>query len=200
MFFLYKNQTYLNSVNQQLLFNSFVTEKKLSNCVVRGIAKVGRILTCVWGEPCDVYRWGCADRWWWACPRPGRPGSCKGRGSCCYSAHTPTTPLYAPDLLNQSKPYIVTRVAVQHFKWSRIRIQGFDDQKWRKNTVEILFISFWSKIAIYLSLGLGKGGPSYYKGLQLSKKENIQHFSKWNLLTFSHFWRSFLPSWIWIQI
>ncbi len=36
-------------------------------------------------------------------------------------------------------------------------------------------IFFWSKIAIYLSLGLHKGRPSYRRSLQPSK-ENIQHF------------------------
>ncbi len=47
-------------------------------------------------------------------------------------------------------------------------------------------IFFWSKIPIYLSLGLLKGRPSYRRSLQ-SSKENIQHFKKWNLLTFYTF-------------
>ncbi len=53
-------------------------------------------------------------------------------------------------------------------------------------------IFFWSKIAIYLSLGLLKGRPSYRKSLQPSK-EIIQYLKKWNLLTFPyicHFSRS----------
>ncbi len=49
--------------------------------------------------------------------------------------------------------------------------------------------NFWSKIAIYLSLGLLKGRPSYRKSLQPSK-DNIQHFKKCILLTF------FLISWV----
>jgi hypothetical protein len=51
------------------------------------------------------------------------------------------------------------------------------DQKLKKkNTAEIFFyIFFCSKIAIYLSLGLFKGRPSYRRSLQPSK-ENIQHF------------------------
>ncbi len=64
---------------------------------------------------------------------------------------------------------------------------------------------FWSKIAIYWSLGLHKGPPSYKRSLQLSKG-NIQHFETWNFLTFSYFCESLLPSWIrihwpdWIRI
>ncbi len=47
-----------------------------------------------------------------------------------------------------------------------------------------------SKIAIYLSLGLHKGCPSYRRSLQPSK-EKIQHCKKWNLLTVLNFCRSF---------
>jgi hypothetical protein len=39
---------------------------------------------------------------------------------------------------------------------------------WKKFTVEIKFIFFWSKIAIYLSLGLHKGRPSYRRSLHPS--------------------------------
>ncbi len=50
-----------------------------------------------------------------------------------------------------------------------IRIQGFDDQ----NVQLKIFLSFFgSKIAIYLSLGLRKGFPSYRRIRQPSK-ENI---------------------------
>ncbi len=56
----------------------------------------------------------------------------------------------------------------------------------------------WSKIAIYFSLGLYKGRPSYRRSLQLSK-ENIQHLKTWNFFTFSYFCRSSLSSWIRIQ-
>jgi hypothetical protein len=52
----------------------------------------------------------------------------------------------------------------------------------------------WSKIAIYLSLGLHKGRPSY-RHLQPSK-ENIQHLKTCKFLTFLYFCWTFLPSWI----
>jgi hypothetical protein len=45
-----------------------------------------------------------------------------------------------------------------------------------KNIAEKLYI-FLSKNAIYLSLELLKGGPSYRRSLQPSI-ENIQHFKK----------------------
>jgi hypothetical protein len=51
---------------------------------------------------------------------------------------------------------------------------------------KICYIFYWSKIAIYFFPGLYKGHPSYRRSLQLSK-ENIQHFKKWNLLTFFFF-------------
>jgi hypothetical protein len=69
------------------------------------------------------------------------------------------------------------RIRIQHFKWIRIRIQGFEEKKYNWNFV----FFFWSKIAIYLSLGLHKGRPSYRRSLQPSK-ENIQHIKRWNLL------------------
>ncbi len=83
----------------------------------------------------------------------------------------------------------------------RIVIQGFDDQKLNKITankkIQLFFIS---KIAIYLSLGLHKGRPSYKRSLQPSRK-NIQHLKRWNfLIFFLLFCGSFLPSWIWIRI
>ncbi len=62
----------------------------------------------------------------------------------------------------------------------RIRIQVFDDQKLRK---KYIWIFFWSKIAIYLSLGLHKGRPSYRRSLQPSK-ENIQHINLFNFFLF----------------
>ncbi len=52
------------------------------------------------------------------------------------------------------------------------------------------FILFWTKIAIYLSLGLHKERPSYRRSLQLSK-ENIQHFKKWKCFSFFYFCGSF---------
>jgi hypothetical protein len=58
-----------------------------------------------------------------------------------------------------------------------IRIQGFDDQKFKKNTDEEKLSFFKTKFAIYLSLGLHNGRPNYRRSLQLSK-ETIQHFIK----------------------
>jgi hypothetical protein len=52
-----------------------------------------------------------------------------------------------------------------------------------------------SKIAIYLSLGLLKGSPSYKE----PSKENILDIKKLNLLTVFYFCVSFSPSWIRIQ-
>ncbi len=72
----------------------------------------------------------------------------------------------------------------------RIRIQGFDDQKWGKLYIwKNFLIFFWSKIAIYLSLGLHKGRPSYRGSLQ-PLKENIQLFKAWN---FSIFIKNYYP-------
>ncbi len=53
------------------------------------------------------------------------------------------------------------------------------------------------KIAIYLSLGLHKGRPSYKRNLQPSK-ENIQHFKTWKFFTFFNFCE-FWSSWIRIR-
>jgi hypothetical protein len=41
-----------------------------------------------------------------------------------------------------------------------------------------------------------KRRPSYRRSLKKPLKENINHFKKWNLLTFFSFCWSFLPSWI----
>ncbi len=66
----------------------------------------------------------------------------------------------------------------------RIRIQGFNDQKFEKNySWKFLYIFFWSKTAIYLSLGLHKVCPSYRRRLQFSK-EAIQHFKTWTLTNY----------------
>ncbi len=53
-----------------------------------------------------------------------------------------------------------------HFFW----IQGFDDQNLEKFTAENFLLI--SKIAIYLSLGLQKGRPSYSRSHK-PLKENI---------------------------
>jgi hypothetical protein len=53
----------------------------------------------------------------------------------------------------------------------------FDDQKLKKKnkgTAENFFYLVWSKIAIYVFLGLHKGRPGYRRSLQPSK-ENIQY-------------------------
>jgi hypothetical protein len=55
-----------------------------------------------------------------------------------------------------------------------VRIQRFDEQKWKTFTAEKIFL-IKKKIAIYLSLGRHKGRPSYKRSLQPSE-ENIQHF------------------------
>jgi len=90
------------------------------------------------------------------------------------------------------------RIRIRFRIRTRIRIQGFDDKKLKKNTAEKCKL-FLSKITIYSSQGLHKRRPSYRRSLQ-SSKENIEHFKKRNLLFFSYFYRSFLPSWIRIRI
>ncbi len=80
-----------------------------------------------------------------------------------------------------------------------IRIQDFNDQKLKKITAEKIFLFFfWSKTAIYLSLGLHKVCPSYRRSLQLTK-EAIQHFKTWTFKIIFYFCGSFLPSWIRIR-
>ncbi len=56
-----------------------------------------------------------------------------------------------------------------------------------------------SKIAIYLSLGLHIGRPSYRRSLQLPKREHPA-LEKMKFLIFFFFCRSFLRSWIRIRI
>ncbi len=70
---------------------------------------------------------------------------------------------------------------------------------WRKKYIWNFVFFFWSKIAIYWSVGLHKGRPSYRRSLQPSK-ENIQHIKRWNLLTVFYFSAPFTPSWIRIPI
>ncbi len=52
----------------------------------------------------------------------------------------------------------------------------------------------WSKIAIYLSLGLRKGRPSHRRGLQPSK-ENIQYLNFFPFFYQNHW----VSMWIWIR-
>ncbi len=72
-------------------------------------------------------------------------------------------------------------------------------KNWKKYSWNFFLFFFWSKIAIYLSLGLQKWHPNYRRSLQPSK-DNIQHFKKWNLLTVFYFSGPFLPSRIRIRI
>jgi hypothetical protein len=66
----------------------------------------------------------------------------------------------------------------------RIRIQGLMTENWKKLQLKKKLIFFLgSKTTIYLSLGLHKGGQSYRRSLQPSKK-NIQHYKTWKLSTF----------------
>jgi hypothetical protein len=71
------------------------------------------------------------------------------------------------------------RIRIQNLRWIRIRIQD-------------LMTKYLIKIAIYLSLGLHKGRPSYRRTLQPTK-EKIHHLKKWNLLIFSSFVGHFCP-------
>ncbi len=89
-------------------------------------------------------------------------------------------------------------VRTRHFRLNTDPDPGFWWPKiWKNLQLKKLDI-FLSKIAIYLSLGLHKWGPSYRRSLQPSK-ENIQHFKTWHFLTFFYFCGSFLPFWIRIQ-
>ncbi len=62
-----------------------------------------------------------------------------------------------------------TWIRIPLFKWIRIRIriQDFDDQKMEKQLKFCSFL-FGSKLAMYSSLGLHKGRPSYRRSLQPS--------------------------------
>ncbi len=53
---------------------------------------------------------------------------------------------------------------------TKIRIQAFDDQKKFTTGKKLKFV--WSKIAIYLSIGLYKGRPSYRRSLQHLEREH----------------------------
>ncbi len=56
-------------------------------------------------------------------------------------------------------------------------------KNWKPFTTGKNYTFFWSKIAMYLFLGLHRGRLSYRRSLQPSK-ENIQLFKTWNLCTF----------------
>ncbi len=68
---------------------------------------------------------------------------------------------------------------------SRSRSRAWTTKSFKKFTAVKNNI-LWSKIAIYLSLGLRKEHPNYRKCLQPSK-ENIQHFKTWIFFTFFYY-------------
>ncbi len=78
-------------------------------------------------------------------------------------------------------------------------------KNWKTFTAEKKFLFFWSKLAIYFSLGLHKERPSFRRSLQHSNKV-IQHFKHENSLFFSIFVVHFCPpgsgsgSAFWMQI
>ncbi len=75
---------------------------------------------------------------------------------------------------------ILIQIRIQHFlncgSGFRIQIQGWWS-KIEKNYKKFNNYFFWSKIAIYLSLGLHKIRPSYRRSLQPSKDKNSILFS-----------------------
>ncbi len=71
------------------------------------------------------------------------------------------------------------RIRTQHSRLNTVPDPRFWWPKIKKNIQLKKSIVFWSKIAIYLSLGLQKGHPSWGRSLHFSK-ENIQHFKTWN--------------------
>ncbi len=78
-------------------------------------------------------------------------------------------------------------IQIRHFRLNVDPDPGFWWPKIKKNLqLKKKLNNFWSKIAIYLSLGLHKGLPNYRRSLQPSK-ENIQHIKTWNFLIFSIF-------------
>ncbi len=80
------------------------------------------------------------------------------------------------------------------FKWIRIRNQDFDGQKLKKRNSGNFFLSFfWPKIAVYFSLGLHKGRPSYKRSL-FSPQKKIFSTSKDEIYErFSIFLGNFCP-------
>ncbi len=81
------------------------------------------------------------------------------------------------------------RIRIQHFSSMRIRIQihGFDDQNWKKIYSWKTVILFKSKIAIYLSLGLHKGRPSYRRSRRASKENTAKKFLNFFLFLWVNF-------------
>ncbi len=80
-------------------------------------------------------------------------------------------------------------VRIQHFKWIRIRIQGFDDQKLKKYSWNKIIFS-WSNLLIPRPSKRMSIGPSYGEAFSPQKRTSN---------TFFYFCGSFLPYWIRIQ-
>jgi hypothetical protein len=80
------------------------------------------------------------------------------------------------------------RIRIQHFRSMcirmRIQIQDFDDQKLNKKIYSCKKLVIFVKNAIYLSLGLLKGRPSYRRSLQLSPSKLEFSVSFSNFLVF----------------
>ncbi len=99
------------------------------------------------------------------------------------------------------------RIRIQHFFLLRIRIPdpdpGFDNLNWKKNYSWKFNLFFWSKIAIYLSLGLHEGHPSYRRSPQKRTSSTSKHEKS---VLFSFFVGHFCPpgsgsgSAIWMRI
>jgi hypothetical protein len=70
------------------------------------------------------------------------------------------------------------RIRIQYFRLNTDPDPGFD-KNCKNLQLEKNLIFFWSKIVIYLSLGLHNGHPSSRRSLQPSKG-NIQSFKPWN--------------------
>jgi hypothetical protein len=76
-----------------------------------------------------------------------------------------------------------------------IRIQVFNTKNWKNIQLKICSnLFFWSKMAIYLSLGLHKERPSYMRCLQPSREHSA--IQKMKFINYFCVCGSFLPSWI----
>ncbi len=75
------------------------------------------------------------------------------------------------------------RIRTQHFKWFRVGSRVLLTKNWK------FFNQKWQFTYVQAT------GEVFS-----SKKKNIQHFKKWNLLTFFYVCWSFLPSWIRLRI
>ncbi len=102
----------------------------------------------------------------------------------------------------------VFRIRINLIRIQHLRLNAYPDPDlgfwWPKTYKNLqvkkkLIITFLSMIAIYLSLGLHKGRPSYRRIFQPSKK-NIHHFKKHEIKKKINFCGSFLPFWIRVRI